>query len=88
MLSDEMDVREDLACRKGLVTKMSFFCTLCKKEDVFSDPHSSNEETRSINTKSDLAARMVGMRMEGLSCFMGIMGIPQLLYLRLFNNKR
>ena len=28
-----MEVREDLTCRRGLVTKISFIYTLCEKED-------------------------------------------------------
>ena len=39
-----MEVREDLAYGKGLVTKMSFFRTSCE-EDVFSNPYSNNTKT-------------------------------------------
>ena len=71
-----MEVREDLACRKGLVTKMFFFCTSCMKEDLLCNPY-SNEDVKSVNAKSVLAARMAGMGRDGLSCFLGIMGLPQ-----------
>ena len=30
-----MEVREYLTCRKGLVIKISFICTLCEKEDEY-----------------------------------------------------
>ena len=80
-----MEVREDLACRKGLVTKMFFFCTSCMKEDLFCNPY-SNEDVKSVNAKSVLAARMAGMGRDGLSCFLGIMGLPQPVTPRAFSS--
>ena len=80
-----MEVREDLACRKGLVTKMFFFCTSCMKEDLFCNPY-SNEDVKSVNAKSVLAARMAGMGRDGLSCFLGVMGLPQPVTPRAFSS--
>ena len=82
-----MEVREDLACRKGLVTKMFFFCTSCMKEDLFCNPY-SNEDVKSVNAKSVLAARMAGMGRDGLSCFLGIMGLPRPVRPRAFSSHK
>lgn len=68
-----MDVREDLAFRKGLVTKMFLECASCDSRGVFSDPYTSS---KAVNARTVLASKLCGFGCTGLDTFCQVVGLP------------
>ena len=66
-----LTVREDLASRRGLMSRMTICCTVCDQKAYVSEPYS--DKAKSLNTKSVLAMRMIGRGRVGLETFSGIM---------------
>ena len=59
---------------EDLLWKMAICCKVCGKESVIMDPYSSDD--LEVNTRSLVAARMMGKGRNGLATFAGIMGMP------------
>ena len=66
-------LEEDLATRRGLVSKLVIRCTnaACGKEVVLSDPYS--QEAKSLNARSVLGMRAIGRGRASLESFCGLM---------------
>ena len=69
-----LTLTEDRRSRRGFVVKMAICCKVCGKESVIMDPYSSDD--LEVNTRSLVAARMMGKGRNGLATFAGIMGMP------------
>jgi hypothetical protein len=68
-----LTICENRSTRKGLVTKISICCSVCGKQSLLTDPY--NEEDLKVNTRSVLAARVIGRGRGGLAAFTGFMGM-------------
>lgn len=68
-----LTVREDLATRRGLASKLMICCTnvVCNREVAVCDPYS--KESESLNTRSVMAMRAIGLGRSSLESFCGLM---------------
>ena len=66
-------LREVLATRKELVSKLVIYCTntACSNESTFSDSYSA--ESKSLNARSILGMREIGRGQASLEYFCGLM---------------
>ena len=70
-----LTVREELGCRRGLVSRLSIQCSslTCSTAAYLTDPYS--EEAKALNTSSVLGMRMIGRGRSGLETFCAIMNM-------------
>ena len=66
-------IMEDRIQRRGFVSKLEIFCSVCWKMSTITNPYC--DEDRQVNTRAVLAARMAGYGRSGLADFAGVMGM-------------
>ena len=72
--SRSLSVDEDIATRRGLVSRIAFRCAACGWFHYISDSYDSQQTL--VNTRSVLAARMIGKGQSSLNTFCGMMDLP------------
>ena len=68
-----LTLKEDLATRRGIVSRLAISCTnrVCDKDTLISDSYAS--DAKSLNSRSIMAMRAIGRGQSSLESFFGLM---------------
>ena len=68
-----LSLREDLGCRRGLVSRVLIMCSNPAYDKKQYISHSNNEDAKSLNARSVLEMCLIGLGRSGLETFCSLM---------------